>query len=143
MDRYMTGMDTLWDTYITIINRVLSSIACIGHQMVHGDIMVYKNIQGSSLAHNSGQWSFGAFPLERPPNRGLEHTFDLRLPRIEEWMGEPWRITYTSIVELWCRCQQMRIGEMVTHKSVPRYHEGILFMPLGLTNTLVTIQYCK
>jgi hypothetical protein len=105
--------------------------------------VVYDSMQGSSLAHGSGQWSFGAFPLGRPPDRGLEHTLDLRLPRIGEWMGEPRGATYTLIVKLRRRCQQMRIREPNTCKSIPRYHQGILVMPLGLTNTLVTLQSCR
>jgi hypothetical protein len=31
VDRYMTDMDTLWDIGTTIINRVLVSVARIGH----------------------------------------------------------------------------------------------------------------
>jgi hypothetical protein len=46
-------------------------------------------MQGYSLPHGIIQWSFGAFPPGRPPNRVLEHTIELRLPRISEWMGEP------------------------------------------------------
>jgi hypothetical protein len=36
VDRYMTGMDTLWDTDTAIISRVLGSVARTGHQMVQG-----------------------------------------------------------------------------------------------------------
>jgi hypothetical protein len=104
--------------------------------------VVCDSMQGSSLAHSSGQWSFGAFPPGRPPDRGLEHTLDLRLPRIREWMGEPRGATYTSIIELRRGCQQMRIRELDTHRSVPRYHQGILVVPLGLTNTVVTLKSC-
>jgi hypothetical protein len=46
-------------------------------------------MQGYSLPHGIIQWSFGEFPPRRPPNRVLEHTIELRLPRISEWMGEP------------------------------------------------------
>jgi hypothetical protein len=45
-------------------------------------------MQGYSLPHGIIQWSFGASP-GRTPNRFLEHTIELRLPRISEWMGEP------------------------------------------------------
>jgi hypothetical protein len=51
VDRYMTGMDTLWDTDTTIINRVLGSVAHTGHQMVQGDTVVCDSMQGSSLAY--------------------------------------------------------------------------------------------
>jgi hypothetical protein len=37
--------------------------------MVQGDTVVCDNMQGSSLAHGGGQWSFGAFPPGRPPDR--------------------------------------------------------------------------
>jgi hypothetical protein len=73
--------------------------------MVQGDIVVYESMQGSSLAHSSRQWSYGAFPLGRPLDRGLEKTLDLRLPRIGEWMGEPQGAAYTSIFELRRGCQ--------------------------------------
>jgi hypothetical protein len=58
-------------------------------------------------------------------------------------MGEPRGAAYTSMIELHRGCQQMRIRESDTHRSVPRYHQGILVMPLGLTNTLVTLQSCR
>jgi hypothetical protein len=31
MDRYMSSMDTLWDTDAAIINRVLGLVVCTGH----------------------------------------------------------------------------------------------------------------
>jgi hypothetical protein len=83
------------------------------------------------------------FPPRRPPDRGLEHTLDLRLPRIREWMGEPQGAMYTSMIELHRGCQRMRIKEPDTHRSVPRYHQEILVVPLGLTDTLVTLQSCR
>jgi hypothetical protein len=140
VDRYMTGMDTLWDTDMAIIGRVLGSVTRAGHQLVQGDTVVCGNMQGFSLAYGSGQWSFGVFPPGRPPNKVLEHTLDLRLPRIEEWMGQPQGAAYTSIIELHRGCQQMRIREPKTHRSVPKYHQGVFVMTLGLTNTLVTLQ---
>jgi hypothetical protein len=41
-------------------------------------------MQGYSLAHGSLQWSFRVFPPRIPPNRVLENTIELRLPRIGE-----------------------------------------------------------
>jgi hypothetical protein len=111
--------------------------------MVQGDTVVCGNRQGSSLAHGGGSWSFGAFSPSKPPNEGLEHTFDLRLPRIGEWMGEPRGAACALTIELHRGCQQMRTKESDIHRYVPRYHRGILVMPLGLTNTLVTIQSCR
>jgi hypothetical protein len=46
-------------------------------------------MQGYSLAHDGVQWIFGVFLLWIPPDRFLKHTIELRLPRIDEWMGEP------------------------------------------------------
>jgi hypothetical protein len=69
VDRYMTSMDTLWDTNTAIISRVLGSIARTGHQMVQGGAGVCGSMQGSSLAYYSRQWSFGAFPPRRPSNK--------------------------------------------------------------------------
>jgi hypothetical protein len=131
VDRYMTGMDTLWDIDTTIINRMLGSIAHRGHPVVQEDTMVCCSMQGSSWAYSSGQWSFGAFPLGRPPDRGLKHTLDLRLPKIGEQMGEPRGAAYTLMIELHRGCQQMRIRELDTHRSVPRYHQEILVTPWG------------
>jgi hypothetical protein len=111
VDTYMTGMDTLWDTDTTIINRVLGSVPYTGHRMGQEDTMVYNGMQDSSLAYNSVQWSFGAFPPGRPPDRGHEHTIDLRLPKIGEGMGEPRGATYISMIEPHRGCQQMRIRE--------------------------------
>lgn len=105
--------------------------------------MVSSSMHESSLAYISVQWSFGAFPLRKPPNRDLEHTIDLRLPRIGKRMGEPHRVAYTSISDLHWGCQQMRAREQVIHRVVPKYYQGFLVMPLGLTNASVTLQSCK
>jgi hypothetical protein len=59
--------------------------------------MVYNGMHDYSLAYNSVQWSFATFPPGRPPNRGHEHTIDLRLPRIKEGMGEPRGEAYIPI----------------------------------------------
>jgi hypothetical protein len=37
----------------------------------------------------------------------------------------------------------MRIRESDTHRFVPGYHQEILVMPLGLIDTLVTLQSCR
>jgi hypothetical protein len=111
--------------------------------MVQEDTVVCSSMQESSLAYSSVQWSFGAFPPGRPPDRDLEHTIDLRLPRIGERMGEPRGATYTSMSDLHWGCQQMRAREQDIHRVVPRYYQGILVMPLGLTNTSVTLQSCR
>jgi hypothetical protein len=104
---------------------------------------VCSSMQGSSLAYGSGQWSFRAFPPGRPPGRDLEHTLDLRLPRTDEWMGEPRGAMYTSMIDFHWGYQQMRARELESHRFVPRYQQGFLVMPLGLTNTSVTLQSCK
>jgi hypothetical protein len=143
VDRYMTGMDILRDAYTAIISRILGSVAHTRHQVVQENTMVCDNMQGSSWAYSSGQWSFEVFPLGRPPDRGLKHTLDLRLPKIGEWMGEPRGEAYTSMIKLHRGCQQMRIREPDTHGFVPTYHREILVMPLGLTDTLVTLQFCR
>jgi hypothetical protein len=98
VDRCMTCMYTLWDTDTTIISRMFGSVAHIGHQVVQDDTMVCDIMH--TWAYNSGQWSFGAFPPGRLLDIGLEHTLDLRLPRIGEWMDEPRGATYTSMIEL-------------------------------------------
>jgi hypothetical protein len=102
--------------------------------------VVYNGMHDSSLAYNSVQQSVGAFSQGRPPDRGHEHTIDLRLPRIGEGLGEPRGAAYISMIEPHRGYQQMRIREQDTHRSIPRYH-GIWVMPLELTtNTLVTLQ---
>jgi hypothetical protein len=95
------------------------------------------------LAHGSVQWSFGAFPPGRPPDRVLKHTIELRLPRISEWMGEPRGVSYPSMIDLHLGYHQMRAMEKDTHRSTSILHYDFLVMPLGLTNTLVTFQYCR
>jgi hypothetical protein len=82
VDRYMIGMDTLWNTDATIICRVLGTVVHMGHRMVQEDTMVCDCLQGTTLAYNSVQQRFGALPLGRHPDRGLEDTINLRLPRI-------------------------------------------------------------
>jgi hypothetical protein len=54
VDRYITRMNTLWDTDTAIISRVLGSVVRIGHQMVQGDTVVCYRMHGSSLAYGSG-----------------------------------------------------------------------------------------
>jgi len=76
-----------------------------------------------------------------PPDGGLENAINLRLPKIEEWMGEPRGAAYTLVIEHHQERQQMRIRESDTHRYVPKYHQTTLVMPWGLTNTLVTLQY--
>jgi hypothetical protein len=79
----------------------------------------------------------------RPPDRDLEHTLDLRLPKTDEWMGEPRGASYTLMVDLHPGYQQMRAREPDSHRSVPEYHQGFLVMPLGLTNASITLQSCR
>jgi hypothetical protein len=59
--------------------------------------VVCNSIEESSLAHGGVQWSFGVFPPGRPPDRYFKHTIELRLPRINEWMGEPQRAIHLSM----------------------------------------------
>jgi hypothetical protein len=83
------------------------------------------------------------FPPGRPPDRVLEHTIELRLPRIGEWMGEPQGETYPLMIDLHLGYHQMRAREQDTHRSASRLHYDFLVMPLGLTNALVTFQSCR
>jgi hypothetical protein len=71
------------------ISRVMDTIAPTGYRMIQDDSVIANSMQGYSLAHDSVQWSCGVFPPRRPPDGVLEHTIELRLPRIGEWMGEP------------------------------------------------------
>jgi hypothetical protein len=95
----MTDMDTLWDTGLGDTSRVMDIVAPTRYMMVQ-DNLVIGSMQGYSLAHDSVQWSFGAFPLVRPPDRVLKHTIELRLPKIGDWMGEPQGATYPSMIDL-------------------------------------------
>jgi len=87
--RYMTKMGILWDTGSSDTNRVMDIVAPTGYRMVQDDSVIGSNMYEYALVYGSVQGSFGAFPPGRPPNRVLEHTIELRLPRISEWMGEP------------------------------------------------------
>jgi hypothetical protein len=100
-------------------------------------------MQGYSLALGSVQWSCGVFPPGRPPDRVLEHTIELRLPRIGEWMGEPQGATYPLMIDLHLGYHQMRVREQDSHRSASRLHYDLLVIPLGLTNALVTFQSCR
>jgi hypothetical protein len=111
--------------------------------MVQDDSVIANSMQGYSLAHGSVQWSCGVFPPGRPPDRVLEHTIELRLPRINEWMGEPQGAAYPSMIDLHLGYHQMRAREQDSHRSASRLHYDFLVMPLGLTNTLVTFQSCR
>jgi hypothetical protein len=51
VDRYMTYMDTLWDTGSFIISRVLGPVSHTRYRMVHEDTVVCNNIQEPSLTH--------------------------------------------------------------------------------------------
>jgi hypothetical protein len=82
VERYMTGMDTLWDTDATIISRVLGTVVHTGHRMLQEDTVVYDSVQGTTLAYNSVQQSFGALPPGISPDIGLEDTIYFRLTRI-------------------------------------------------------------
>jgi hypothetical protein len=80
------------------------------------------------------------FPLGRPPDRVIEYTIGLRLPRVGEWMGEPQRAVYPSMIDFHLGYHQAWAREQGTHRSVPGYHHEFVVMPLGLTNALVTFQ---
>jgi hypothetical protein len=107
------------------------------YRMVHDNSVIDSSVQGYSLACGSVQWSCGVFLPWRPPDGVLEHTTELRLPRIDEWMGEPQGATYSLMVNLHLGYHQMRVRESDRHKSASRLHYDLLVMPLGLTNTLV------
>jgi len=79
----------------------------------------------------------------RPHDRVLKHNTELRLPGIDEWMGEPQGEAYPSMIDLYLGYRQMRDIEQDTHKFSFRLHYDFLFMPLGLTNALVTFQSCR
>jgi hypothetical protein len=100
--------------------------------------MIRNSMNGYSLIHDSVQWSFRSFSLGRPPNRVLEHTINLRLPRIDEWMGEPQGTTYPSMIDFHLGYHQMRARTKDSHRSSSRPHYDLLIIPLGLTNALVT-----
>jgi hypothetical protein len=72
VDRYMTYMDTLWDTGSVIISRVLGSVVHTGYRMMQEDTVVCSSIQEPSLTHGGVRWSFRAFPPGRPPDRVLD-----------------------------------------------------------------------
>jgi hypothetical protein len=132
-------MDTLWGTGLVIISRLLDSVAHTWHRMVHEDTGVCHSIRDYTLAHGSAQQSFGAFPLGRP-DRVIEYTIGLRLPRVSEWMGEPQQVVYPSMIDFHLGYHQAWAMEQGTHRYVPGYHHEFVVMPLGLTNALVTFQ---
>jgi hypothetical protein len=80
---------------------------------------------------------WGSFFQGDDLNRVLKHTIELRLPRIDEWMGEPQGETYPSMIDLHLGYHQMRPGRQDTHRSASRLHYDFLVMPSGLTNALV------
>jgi hypothetical protein len=100
-------------------------------------------MQGYSLAHGSAQWISRVFPLGRPPHRVLDHTIELRLPKIGEWMGEPQGETYPSMIDLHIGYHKMRARDRDIHRSSSQLHYVFLVIHLGLTNALVIFQYCK
>jgi hypothetical protein len=120
VERYMTEMDMLWDTGSDDINRVMDTVAPTGYMMVQDDSMIGKSMQRYSLVRDSLQWSCGVFSLGRPPDRVLRHTIELWLPRIGEWMGEPWGAPYLLMTDLHLGCQQMRAREQDCHKTASR-----------------------
>jgi hypothetical protein len=140
VDRYMMGMDTLWGTSLVIISRVLDSISHIGQQMIQEDTRVCHSIQDYTLAHGGAQRIFGVFPLGRPPNTVIEYTIRLRLPYINEWIGEPQREVYTSMIDFHLGYHQAWTREQGIHRSIPGYHHELFVMPLGLTNVSDTFQ---
>jgi hypothetical protein len=88
-------------------------------------------MQGYSLAHDSAQWSFGEFPLGRPLDRVLEHTIQLRLPKINEWMGEPQGATYPLMVDFHLGYHQMRGREHDSRRSTYIFHYISWLCPCG------------
>jgi hypothetical protein len=51
------------------------------------------------------------FPPGRPPDKVLEHTIELRFPRISEWMGEPQGKAYPLRIDFHLGYHQMRAKE--------------------------------
>jgi hypothetical protein len=89
----------------------MDTIALVGYRMVQDDPLIANNMKGYSLARDSVQWSCGVLSPRRPPNIVLEHTIDLRLPRMSERMGQPQRAAYPSMIDIHQGYHQMRARE--------------------------------
>jgi hypothetical protein len=77
------------------------------------------------------------FPPGRPPDRVIEYTIGLRLPRINEWMGEPQRAIHLSMSYIHRGYHQTWEREHDTHRYYSRRYHELLVIPLGLTNALL------
>jgi hypothetical protein len=106
--------------------------------MVQDDLGIDNNVQGYSLALGSVQCICGVSSSGRPPDRVHEHTIELRLPVIGEWVGEPQGVAYPFMISLHLGYHHMRAREKNTHRSTSTLHYDFLVMTLGLTNVLVT-----
>jgi hypothetical protein len=84
----MKDMRTLWDVGSSVISRVMDTIVPTRYMMVYDDSMINNNVQGYSMVLGSVQSICGVFPLGKPPDIILEHTIELRFPRISECMVE-------------------------------------------------------
>jgi hypothetical protein len=125
------------------INRVLGPIVHTWYRMEHAETVVCNSIEDSSLAHGGVQWSFGVFPLGRPLDIYFKHAIELRLPRIDEWMGEPQRAIHLSMSYIHRGCHQTWERENDTHIYSSRRYHDLLVIPLGLTNALFVVQSCR
>ena len=74
------------------------------------------------------------FPPGRPSDRVIEHTIDLRLPKIEEWMGKPHIVVYPSMNEFQWGYQQTRDRGLTTNNVSFKCCYELLVTPLGLTS---------
>jgi hypothetical protein len=134
--RYMTDMGMLWGTGSCGISRVMDTVAPTGYRMVQDNSVIDNSVQGYSLARGSAQSCCGVFPPGKPLDGVFEHTIELRLLNIGEWMGEPQVAAYPLMIELHLGYHQTRVREQDRHYD-------LLVIPLGLTNTLVVSQFCR
>jgi hypothetical protein len=67
----------------------MDTVEPTGYRMVQDNSVIGSSMQGYSMACDSVQWVFGVFPPEKPPNRVLKHSIELRLHKIDGWVGEP------------------------------------------------------
>ena len=76
------------------------------------------------------------FSPGKPPDRVIEHTIDLRLPRIDEWMGEPQGVAYLLMINFQWGYHHTRVRKSNTHSVAFGCHYEFWVTPLGLTDTL-------
>jgi len=84
VDRYITDMGTLENTSSGDISRVVELVAPTRYKMIQDNSVICNSMQGYSLAPSSVQWSLGVSLPGRPPDRVLEHTIELKLPKIDD-----------------------------------------------------------